>query len=131
MLVFTRSFDYIILFFPSQLIIGGLLPFYPCLSLTGFHSSFTIKASDLGKFQELLINKLSKYNSTFTNISRISLVGYGIMNNTKAIKKTLEILKINAIDIFSIQLEECKLSIMTKEKVNSKILEQLHNELIK
>ena len=53
------------------------------------------------------------------------------MNNTKAIKKTLEILKINAIDIFSIQLEECKLSIMTKEKVNSKILEQLHNELIK
>ena len=100
-------------------------------SASSFNISFTIKASDLGKFQELLINKLSKYNSTFTNISRISLVGYGIMNNTKAIKKTLEILKINAIDIFSIQLEECKLSIMTKEKVNSKILEQLHNELIK
>ena len=100
-------------------------------STSNFNISFTIKASDLGKFQELLIDKLSKYNSTFTNISRISLVGYGIINNTKAIKKTLEILKINAIDIFSIQLEECKLSIMTKEKVNSKILEQLHNELIK
>ena len=100
-------------------------------SASNFNISFTIKASDLGKFQELLINKLSKYNSTFTNISRISLVGYGIINNTKAIKKALEILKINAIDIFSIQLEECKLSIMTKEKVNSKILEQLHNELIK
>ena len=100
-------------------------------SSSNFNISFTIKASDLGKFQELLIDKLSKYNSTFTNISRISLVGYGIINNTKAIKKTLEILKINAIDIFSIQLEECKLSIMTKEKVNSKILEQLHNELIK
>lgn len=99
-------------------------------SINSFNVSFTIKASDLGKFQELLENELGDFTSSFTNISRISLVGYGIMNNENIIKKTLEILNINSVDIFSMQLEECKLSIMTKEKINNKLLEQLHHELI-
>lgn len=99
-------------------------------STNSFNISFTIKASDLGKFQELLEDELTSYHSSFTNISRISLVGYGIMNNIDIIKKTLEILNLNSIEIFSMQLEECKLSIMTKEKVNDKILEQLHHEFI-
>lgn len=99
-------------------------------STSSFNTSFTIKASDLGTFQELLENELSMFNSAFTNISRISLVGYGILNNDNVIRKTLELLNINSVDIFDIQLEECKLSIMTKEKVSNKILEQLHHELI-
>ena len=99
-------------------------------SVNSFNVSFTIKASDLGKFQELLENELGGFTSSFTNISRISLVGYGIMNNDDIIKKTLDILSMNSVDIFSVQLEECKLSIMTKEKVNNKLLEQLHHELI-
>ena len=52
------------------------------------------------------------------------------MNNKEIIEKALEIMNINSVDIFSLQLEECKLSIMTKEKINNKILEQLHHELI-
>lgn len=100
-------------------------------SINSFNISFTIKASNLSKFQSLLENELSKYSSSFINISRISLVGYGIVNNKEIIKKTLEILNLNSIEIFSIQLEECKLSIMTKEKISNKLLEQLHHELIK
>lgn len=100
-------------------------------STSNFNISFTIKASDLGKFQELLEKDLSMFSSSFTNISRISLVGYGIFNNKEIIRKTLEILKINSVQVFSTQLEECKFSIMTKEKVSDKILEQLHHELIK
>lgn len=92
--------------------------------------SFTIKDSDLNKIQEILGNELSMFNSAFTNISRISLVGYGILNNKDIIKETLDILKNNLIEVFSTQLEECKLSIMTKGKVNDKILEQLHKKLI-
>ncbi len=99
-------------------------------STNSFNASFTIKASDLGKFQELLEKDLANFSSSFTNISRISLVGYGIMNNKNIIQKTLEILNLNSIDIFSLKLEECRLSIMTKEKVSDKILEQLHHELI-
>lgn len=100
-------------------------------SINSFNISFTIKASNLSKFQSLLENELSKYSSSFINISRISLVGYGIVNNKEIIKKALEILNLNSIEIFSIQLEECKLSIMTKEKISNKLLEQLHHELIK
>ena len=99
-------------------------------STNSFNMSFTIKTSDLGKFQELLETELVMFSSSFTNISRVSLVGYGIMGNKEIIKKTLEILNLNSIDIFSIALEECKLSFMTKEKVNNKLLEQLHHELV-
>ena len=99
-------------------------------SINSFNVSFTIKASSLGAFQELLESELSMFSSAFTNISRISLVGYGIMNNEDIIRKTLEIFNLNSIDIFDLQLEECKLSIMTKEKVSDKLLEQLHHELI-
>ena len=99
-------------------------------STNSFNISFTIKTSELGKFQELLETELNMFSSSFTNISRVSLVGYGIMNNKDILKKTLEILNLNSIEIFSIQLEECKLSIMLKEKVSNKLLEQLHHELI-
>ena len=99
-------------------------------STNSFNVSFTINTSDLGKFQELLERELSMFSSAFTNISRISLVGYGIVNNKEIIEKALEIMNINSVDIFSVQIEECKLSIMTKEKINNKILEQLHHELI-
>ena len=99
-------------------------------STNSFNVSFTINTSDLGKFQELLESDLAMFSSAFTNISRISIVGYGIINNKEIIEKALEIMNINSVDIFSLQLEECKLSIMTKEKINNKILEQLHHELI-
>ena len=42
----------------------------------------------------------------------------------------MKILKLNKLEIFSIQVDECKLSIITKEKVSNKILEQIHHELI-
>ena len=99
-------------------------------STNSFNVSFTIRTSELGKFQELLEEDLSMFSSSFTNISRVSLIGYSIMNNKEIIKKTLEILNINSTDIYSIELEECKLSFMTKEKVSNKLLEQLHHELI-
>ena len=79
----------------------------------------------------MLEKELDNFSSSFTNISRISLVGYGIIDNKNIIEKTLEILNLNSINIFSLKLEECRLSIMTKEKVSDKLLEQLHHELIK
>ncbi len=99
-------------------------------SVNSLNISFTIKSSDILKFQKLLEKELKMFNSTFTNISRISLVGYGIASNEKVIKQILQIFNLNKLEILSIQVDECKISIMTKEKVSSKILEQLHNELI-
>lgn len=99
-------------------------------SVNSLNISFTIKSSHINKFQKLLENELKMFNSTFTNISRISLVGYGIANNPNILKQVLNIFKLNGVEVLSIQIDECKISIMTKERVLSKILEQLHHELI-
>ena len=99
-------------------------------SINSLNISFTIKLTELAKFQKLLENELKMFNSSFKNISRISLVGYGISNNNDIIKQILEILCLNKLEILSIKVDECKISIMTKEKVSNKILEQLHHELI-
>ena len=99
-------------------------------SISNLNVSFTIKSSHLVKFQGLLEKDLKMFHSTFTNISRISLVGYGIANNSEIITKLLQILNLNKLEILSIQIDECKISIMTKEKVSNKILEQIHHELI-
>lgn len=99
-------------------------------SINSLNISFTINSSSLDKFQKLLENKLKIFNSSFTNISRISFVGYGISNNSDIITQILQILNLNKLEILSMQIDECKISIMTKEKISSKILEQLHHKLI-
>ena len=92
--------------------------------------SFTIKTAKINAFQKLLETDLKMFNSSFTNISRISLVGYGISNNEEILKEILRIFSLNNLDILTMQIDECKISIITKEKVSGKILEQLHHELI-
>ena len=99
-------------------------------SISNLNVSFTIKSSYLAKFQALLEKELKMFHSSFTNISRISLVGYGIANNQEIITKLLQILNLNKLEILSMQIDECKISIMAKEKISNKILEQLHHELI-
>jgi len=99
-------------------------------SVNTLNISFTIKSSDFNKFQKLLENELSMLHSNFTNVSRISLVGYGIASNPNIMKQITQLLSLNKLDILSVQADECKISIMTKEKVSNKILEQLHHELI-
>lgn len=99
-------------------------------STNSLNISFTIKSSHLSKFQTLLETDLKMFHSSFTNISRISIVGYGIANNHEITNQLLKILNLNKLEILSIQIDECKVSVMTKEKASSKILEQLHHELI-
>ncbi len=99
-------------------------------STNNLNISFTVKASDLDKFQSLLEKDLKMFHSSFTNISRISIVGYGIANNHEILDQLLKIISLNKLEILSMQIDECKISIMTKEKVSSNILEQLHHELI-
>ena len=57
-----------------------------------------------------------------TEVSRISFIGYGIKNNKEILEKTLKIFKKHNINILSVQIDETKLSIITKEK-ESDILE--------
>ncbi len=77
------------------------------------------------KIEESCIKSIVK-----KDISRISFIGYGIANNHEIIKQILEILDVNKIDVLSVQIDECKICIMTKETVDNKIVELLHSKLI-
>ena len=75
-------------------------------------------------------NKLKGISYFVNNISRVSIVGYGIANDLKVITKLFDILKKEQIEILSIQIDECKISVMANKKIECGILEKLHSELI-
>lgn len=91
---------------------------------------FIIKSSDLIKCKKLLESLSHEYILSYIEISKISFVGYGIMNNDDIMKKVIKIVNNNSIEVLSIQLEECKLSITTKEIVSDALIKELHQLLI-
>ena len=62
------------------------------------------------------------FNSTFSNISRIAIIGHGIMNDDKILRQTLDILKINELEPISLETNESKIAITFKEKISNSIL---------
>ena len=92
--------------------------------------SFTIKSVDFAKFEYLMKNNLNKFKFSYTDISKISIVGYGIANNIDIIEDILKIFNLNNTEILTIQISESKISIITKEKALDKLLTELHQELM-
>ena len=93
--------------------------------------SFYIKSSLFNKFAYLLETDLSMLDCTYYNVTRISIIGHGIMNNNDILEKALGIINTNKFEILNIDINESKISIMLKNVVNNSVLEQLHEELIK
>lgn len=91
---------------------------------------FIIKSSDLIKCKRLLESLSHEYILSYIEISKISFVGYGIMNNDDIMKKVIKIVNNNSIEVLTIQLEECKLSITTKERVSDALIKELHQLLV-
>lgn len=92
--------------------------------------SFIFKASTLNKFQNLLESDLKNFEVNYSNVSRIAIVGYGIMNNTEILKQVMKIVDLNDLDIYSLEINESKIAIVFTNKVSNCVLEQLHKELI-
>ena len=65
------------------------------------------------------------------DVSRISIIGYGISSTNEILEKVLKIVNKNGLEIFNIDFSKTKISIVFKEIVKDEILEELHNELIK
>ena len=63
-------------------------------------------------------------------VSRISIVGTGIIRNIDAMKKILDIIKENKLDILELDVSESKISIDFKNVVDDKILEEIHKKII-
>lgn len=63
-------------------------------------------------------------------VSRISIVGNGMIRNTENIKILLDIVKENKLDMLEFGVSEAKISITFKNEISDKILEEMHQKLI-
>ena len=110
----------------------GIMPIkFSNNSINNFSVRFLIKQCNLNKFQKLLETDLNNFNVTYSNISKIAVIGYGIINNESILKQILKLLEINNLEPIDIEITELKITLIFKEKINNNILEQLHQKLIK
>ena len=64
------------------------------------------------------------------DVSRISIIGNGIIRNTDAMIKAINFIKQNKLEMLEFEVSESKISITFKTFVSDKMLEKLHNEII-
>ena len=93
--------------------------------------SFTILKDKFSKFTNLLETELQNLDCTYKDITRISIIGNGIMSNNSVLKNVMNILDKEKADILSMEVAESKISIMFKEIISNDILQKLHEKLIK
>ncbi len=65
------------------------------------------------------------------DVSKISIIGYGITTKDNILSKILEIINKNNLEIFNIDISRTKISVVFKDVVKDEILEELHDVLIK
>ena len=64
------------------------------------------------------------------DISRISIVGNGIIRNTNALKRIIELVEENKLQMLNLEVSETKISIDFKNTVTDEILEKFHSILL-
>ncbi len=92
--------------------------------------SFTIPKAKFNKLANLLENRFEELESTYLDITRISIIGNGIMSNNNVLNETMDVIKKNQLDIISMEINETKISVMFKKVISDEILEELHKALI-
>ncbi len=89
------------------------------------------KLSQLNKINFIIKEELNNFDVLMHNISRISIIGYGIANDNNILKQIIAILDKERLDIKKIDINNGKIRITFKTTVPNMILETLHSELIK
>lgn len=92
--------------------------------------SFTLPKDKFAKFADLIEKEIPELNCTYSEVSRISIIGNGIMSNNIVLKKIVEILSNANVNILSMEMNESRISVMFDEIVSNTILEELHKKLI-
>ena len=82
------------------------------------------------RYNNILESNFKSISSNILDISKISIIGSGIMSNNSILNKIMNITQKNQIEIISMEINESKISIMFNKIVSDDILEALHKELI-
>lgn len=64
-------------------------------------------------------------------VSKIAIIGNGIIRNIEIIKKILDIIQESKLEVLRIEISDSKIFIIFKEIVDDIILEKIHNEIYK
>ena len=90
---------------------------------------FRIQKAEQNKVQELLDSHYLDYRIQQEDMVKLSIVGYGIIQDNQILKQVMNILKKHQIKILDIYLTQAKIEIIVKEIENA-IITQLHEKLI-
>ncbi len=92
--------------------------------------TFTVPNEELSSAQNILKNNLDKiqYKSlkTDNSVSKISVVGMGMMSQSGVAQKMFKTLANNAINILAISTSEIKISVLIEEKYTNIAVKSLH-----
>ena len=97
---------------------------------TNMDISFIIAKSKFLKLAKMLEDDFPDIRSSYFDITRISIIGNGIMSNNVILNKTMKIIEKNKLDIISMEINEAKIAVMFKTVVSNDVLEELHKELL-
>ena len=92
--------------------------------------TFTVPNLEINSAKEILKNNLSKikYNSLKTdeNVSKISVIGMGMMSQSGVAQKMFRTLANNSINILAISTSEIKISVLIDQKFTNIAVKSLH-----
>lgn len=91
---------------------------------------FRIKKTEQNKVQELLENKYGNCQFRQKNLSKLSIVGYGIIQDNQVLKQVITILKRYHLKITEINLTQAKIEVLV-EGIEKDVMQELHHKLIK
>ncbi len=91
---------------------------------------FRIQDSEQEKVNKIIEENYPNYQITQSKVIKLSIVGYGIIQDNAVLKAIIECLKNYKINILDIKLTQAKIEIIVKE-LEDEIVEELHQKLIK
>lgn len=92
--------------------------------------SFTIKKDNLEKLRDLIKNNYPDIKFSCTEVTRIAVIGFGILNDNNILKETMNLLSEDFNEIVFMEVNESKIAVLVKGKLPDTILEKLHKKLI-
>lgn len=90
---------------------------------------FRIKKNEQNKVHELLDRKYPNYSIIQHNVTKLTIVGYGITQDNKVLTEVIKILNENKVELMDINLTQSKIEIIL-ENIDNNLIEEMHKKLI-
>lgn len=90
---------------------------------------FVIKKIEQNKVAEILENKFADFDSFQSNITKLTIVGYSIIQDNVILNKVVKILEESDIKINEINLNQLKIEIIS-DNIPDDVTQKIHDELI-